>query len=346
MTGERTLSVVYAIPLDYELYVEADVLGYQRDVVVGGQAARLEFPRPLPPDAKSLALTPPTSAARWMAHHLGETGLGIGWGIKPERVTYAEIGAILLAFPLIFEGKDLRLENVQAGGTMVQELLEGVTEWFDSLIRWVWVASAQALDPMNPDPKVLHRRSHDVLVALRSEEVDSLPSTPSPSLSVRLDIDSPTSERLLNRDLLDRMVAKAGTDLPPIMWELLASARMAGRRGDARRALIDAGTAAEAALSILLGLQPGHQLTLGALVVEATKKGVVIPPDSKTALVQPRNDAIHRGRWPTSAVDRALEIAEEFVSQADNTFVPSTSLRSVNRPQRSDIRFILAPETK
>jgi hypothetical protein len=125
------------------------------------------------------------------------------------------------------------------------------------------------------------------------------------------------------------------------MWELLAAAKMAGRGGDARRALIDAGTAAESALTVILSLRPDHQQPLGGLVTEAERRGVTLPSDIRSALVQPRNHAIHRGRWSGAAVNRALEISEELLARADARFVQSTRLESVNRPQRDNIQLIL-----
>jgi hypothetical protein len=50
-------------------------------------------------------------------------------------------------------------------------------------------------------------------------------------------------QQLVNRRVLDYIVPRVGNSTPALMWELLASARMAARRGDARRALIDACTA-------------------------------------------------------------------------------------------------------
>jgi hypothetical protein len=212
--------------------------------------------------------------------------------------------------------------------------------WFESFCHWLWVLTAQALDPSNPDPKVLHRRSSNVIFAASSSGRFSLPASGSPRLTIRMDAHGPTSERFVDRRVLALSVSRAGTSTPPISWELLASARMAGRRGDTRRALIDAGTAAEGALSKVLSLTPNHQLTLGRLVTEALRLNIGVPSDARAALVQPRNHAVHRGHLPGINVGRGIEIAEELIALVDPDFIRGSSLRPVNRPQRHDIVII------
>ena len=123
---------------------------------------------------------------------------------------------------------------------------------------------------------------------------------------------------------------------------MLASARMAARRGDSRRALIDTGTATEAALTHLLQLSPTHQNTLGRLVAMANTQGIGIPSDAQPSLVNPRNDAVHRGAIPAGTnVGRAIDIAEEVVALVEGDLIPVTTLAAAHRLQRHDLLFIV-----
>jgi hypothetical protein len=324
------------IPFDHPLFVEDEILGSEEAITLGSCQGRLEFPKEAEPSKGSRALLPPTSAGESIGAHFED-----GWGIQPESGQPTEINAILVAVParaeLCFD-----LPGNQVGGEGVQAVLEEVSVWFDSFSHWFWLLTAQALDPNNPDPKVLHRRSSNVFYAASSSGRFSLTASGSPRLTVRLDGHGETSERLVDRRVLALAINRAGASRPPLTWELLASARIAGRRGDARRALIDAGSAAEGALSKVLSLPPNHQFTLGGLVTEALKRNIGVPSDAQAALVQPRNDAIHRSHFSGINVDRGIEIAEELIALVDADFIRGSSLRPVNRPQRHDIVIIRA----
>jgi hypothetical protein len=87
-------------------------------------------------------------------------------------------------------------------------------------------------------------------------------------------------------------------------------------------------------------LTPNHQLTLGGLVTEALKRNIGVPSDAQAALVQLRNDAVHRGHMSGINVDRGIEIAEELIALVDPDFIRGSSLQDVNWPQRHDIVII------
>jgi hypothetical protein len=286
----------------------------------------------------NLALQPPNSAPDSLGLYLEDKC----WGRTRERETAVEIEAVLIVVP-IWAKLGFPLAEHQIGGDAVRRLLEDVLEWYDSLIHWIWVVTAQSLDPTNPDPKVVNRRSRNIVLAARVGDVMSFPTSGEASMTIVLDLGSPKSERLVNRRVLDYIVPRVGNRTPALMWELLASARMAARRGDVWRALIDAGTAAEAALSVLAPPKPGARSTLGGQVNDALKKGIVLPSDTKTALVDLRNDAIHRRQWSPGGADRALEIAEDIVALADPAMPRASSLPHTFRPQRNDIKIIRPP---
>jgi hypothetical protein len=105
---------------------------------------------------------------------------------------------------------------------------------------------------------------------------------------------------------------------------------------DLRRALVDAGTAAEGAIVQMLGTGAVGQ-TLGQLVNICP----TVQVDAKVNLVDPRNDAVHRGLSPNvEVVDRAIEIVEDLVMHVEPNLIAADSLLHVNRPQRVDLVFI------
>lgn len=152
------------------------------------------------------------------------------------------------------------------------------------------------------------------------------------------------SERVINKHALEVALRSAGAHAPPMRLDLMASARVACRRGDRRRAIVDIGTATESALTAILGLQTTHRKTLGTLVGMAMTRGLPIPADAQSKLVAARNTAVHRGIAPSHGMTvRAMEIAEALVAQVEPDVIPVDSLRAVRRPQRHDILIIPGP---
>ena len=333
---EVVVTLLFAVPTDHSLFVDLDVANYSREITIGDNTGRIEFPgESAPAKTRKISLSAPLSAPPAFAEFLEHKF----WGLKQERMSYAEVEAVLLAFPAATE-LQRPIGDIQVAANAVSHIVPAVWDWFESFVHWVWVITGQSLDPINPDPKTQHRRSLDMLVAFSHEGEFSQINTVRPNHPLRLDLHDPTAERLVTRQVLDLVLARAGHKSPPIMWEMLASSRMAARRQDSRRALIDAGTAAEAAISILLALPSDHSFTLGNLVGQAERKPIPIPSDARDLLVGPRNNAVHRGQASPERVNRAIEIAEALVVQADESFIPASALPMVNRPQVDQLRFI------
>jgi hypothetical protein len=283
-------------------------------------------------------LRPPISAPDTVTRHLPNGS----WGDRSAASPKISLEAALIVLPAIAQ-LDFDLAEDQIGGEDIHKATQIVSNWFDSFSHWLWVLTSQSLDPLNPDPKVLHRRSRNIVITASAGGKSSLPSSGSPGIHIVVNSEGPSSERLVNDSVLDIAVQNAG-NAPSMILELLASARMAVRRGDKRRALVDAGTAVEAALTYALGLATTHSFTLGNLVTQAENQGLAIPLDTRDSLVHPRNDAVHRGSLtaPTD-VNRALEVAELVASLAEPKLVPVASLTPVNRPQRHDMVIIKGP---
>jgi hypothetical protein len=109
----------------------------------------------------------------------------------------------------------------------------------------------------------------------------------------------------------------------PVALDFIRRARATMAAGDLLRALMECGTAAEAAIAAqydwLAPTPHGTRWTLGTLIVEAAKiNGVLpseVPKEEFTAdLVQVRNRAVHSGHTTPSRAERALDLAEQIVN--------------------------------
>jgi hypothetical protein len=133
------------------------------------------------------------------------------------------------------------------------------------------------------------------------------------------------SRRSNSRSALDR--APGGP--PPTEWLLIRDGRLALRIGLTRRAVIEASTATELAITklrqhrltatpgdVVHTLLDGHRM-LGKRTALLKRRGGTIPTGCQPGLIDPRNKATHRGTNPPNNDAReALRIASEFVETA------------------------------
>ena len=328
------LDMQFAVSFDHDVFIDADVLGLTLATELAGRAATVEFPRENPGDR---VLLPPRCTAAEMACYLpGEV-----WGIQASR-SHIAITAALIRVPCSAV-VDFDLEKRQAGGPFVRDLLQEVADWWDSFCYWLWVITSQPLNPAAPDPKVVNRRSRNVVSSVQHGAKSSAPASGSLAIPITVSASGFSAERKANSRVMTRAVSAAGSEAPLVL-EVFAAARMSARRGDRRRSMIDIGFVCESALSSLLGLPVGHELTLGALVRSALKNALSIPAGMKASVVDRRNDAVHRGEVARSAsIERALEIAEELISMTGSQHIRVGSLPPINRPQRVDLLLIKPP---
>jgi hypothetical protein len=328
------LELLVAVPFDHPVFAEPDDVGAVLPIKIGAARAALEVPRARDP-AGNLGLVRPASAPEDFADYLPEKM----WGLAQERMPYVELRAVLIVMPVV-GNIDASVTGSALGGPGLTEALTDVRRWFEGFNRWLWALTAQSIHPMHPDPKVLHRKSYGMLSAGRTADGTSLTVADAPPTPIVLDLGNAASERVLDRATLE-LAAQYANDSVPLIVEMSTSARMAARRGDARRAFIDCGTAAEGALVRVLNLPDNHGKTLGPLVAAAIAGGHPVPADTQTALVGPRNDAAHRGVLrPGANVLRAIEIVDSLVALVEPEFVRQSTLRTVNRPQRHDMMII------
>jgi hypothetical protein len=330
-------SVLFAMPLDYPMFVELDVLGASHMVSLSGRQATVELPR-LAKESDQHALLPPQSAVEQLSNRVEL------WGkVVPSRGgLLAEVHGVLFKVPCSVR-VDWDVSTDQAGGEDIANLGQEIHAWLDSFITWIWGLTSQSLDKNHPDPKMIHRSSTNMVQVVTARDRSSHPAIVSSSDPIVVDFRGhPSSERAVNRDIAAIAATRAGS-APPIVIELLASARMFCRRGDRRRAIIDAGAVAEAALTRLSSRSAKKSkkwLTLGDLVSESK----IVPADTKPNLVTPRNDAVHRNTAPSFDItNRAIEIVEELAALVEPDLIRADTLRHLNRPARRDLVIISSP---
>lgn len=334
MSSKTKADLCFTIPFDHTLFVDPSLVNYKKEIQLGDVPIRIEFPGEK--EKNSRGLKPPKSSPKGITKHLPEKH----WGIMKEGHKYISIEACLIVVPTEAE-IHFELTEEQVGGKEVEEYINKISEWFNSFTYWIWALTGQSLNSVYPDPKVIHRKSRDIIITLSVSEKSSIPRIQPPPFEISFIKDGQLSEQIVNDKILNLAVESAGTHIP-LPLELLTSARMAARRGDRRRALSDAGTAVELVLTDILALDENHRHTLKPIVKEARKKGIKIPKDTEGNLIYPRNDAMHRGEISKPfSIERALEITEEIVSLSVSELIPFSSLTPVFRPYRQNMNIII-----
>jgi hypothetical protein len=329
-------SVLFAVPLDYPMFAELNILGVSHLVNLSGRQAILELPR-LGEESDRAVLLPPQSAVEQLSNMVELWGKLTPYG----NGLLAEIHAVLFKVPCSAK-VDWDVSTDQVGGEDVANLGQEIHMWLDSFITWIWGLTSQSLDKNHPDPKMIHRNSTNLVQVATAGNRSSHPAVVSSLDPIVVSFDGyPSSEQAVNSDVAVIAAARAGST-PPTVIELLASARMFCRRGDRRRAIVDAGAVAEAALTHLSSTPPSGKETLGRLV----NNSPIVPGDTTANLVDPRNDAVHRNIAPSFDItNRAIEIVEELAARAEPDVIQVDSLRYFNRPARRDLVIIRPPET-
>ena len=174
-------------------------------------------------------------------------------------------------------------------------------------------------------------------------DIQSRVDTLAGRMTAWIDNGSLVSELVATPQELDRLIALVEDPHKevPIAVALLSDAILAIKRQKLRQAIIDLGSAVEAILTNDLSLPPNHKLTLGPLMEKGQKSGLTLPADLQVAIVDPRNDAIHRGVVPPWVVAlRAVEIVEEMLAQAAPEFRRNRELQWTFRPTRGDLLMV------
>jgi hypothetical protein len=139
-------------------------------------------------------------------------------------------------------------------------------------------------------------------------------------------------EQLLDRSTLEACMSLAAlAEPPPNIWLFIRDARALINSGDYRRAVIDAGTAAELAMTDILDQYlAATDAVLRAALIDRSRTlegranlmkelgAGTVPNKFKEHLQNPRNKAAHGGHQPTlDGARKAVAIALDLVEQAE-----------------------------
>lgn len=252
------------------------------------------------------------------------------WNPKVREVAQASVTALLFRFSGV-SAENLTYSNYLHGrghpiGQPVDRLFGEIDAWFEALRIWLRVLTDQDIDPDVEASRVMVA-AQGLEVLTVDGEIVSLPRFPN-NITVNFSQVQALDERHWRNAL---HLTSQGTS-PPIEHSLIGTARVQLRLHQYRRAVIDAATAVELALTDFLNtnyasLPSGVQRTLGQndqtlgwLIksVSATRdlpSSVAqafsqFPSDVQTGLLDVRNDVVHRNQILTFAeAARTVEIA-------------------------------------
>ena len=191
----------------------------------------------------------------------------------------------------------------------IKNLFNSVDEWFERLTTWIGVVVDQDTHHREPLGSISVPGQGLTIRAVLSDGRVSLPrSSNEATIFTR-------HNELVNLTTLRAIVKRTNAaDLPTDAWLLLRDGYIDLRRGRLRKAVIDAGSAAESAMAMWSRANQVHlpaKPTLGWFVSNA---GAPIPATTNQNLVVPRNDAIHNNISPSqSQAWQAVALAKQIL---------------------------------
>jgi hypothetical protein len=339
------LAAVYKLPAS--LIFAGDCLGVSAPVRIAGLDGEVRLPSvKWIPDSKpdiiqpSFDELPSLAGQRWLERDRRVNddpwfwGAVASWNPKEREVSQAEVGALVFRFNGV-SAENLTYSNYLHGrghpiGQPVDLLFGDIDAWFESLRIWLRVLTDQDIDP-----DVEARRVRIAAQGLEVLTVDG-ETVSLPRFSHDITLHMPQVQALDERHWRHALNLTSQGTSPPIEHSLVGTARVQLRLHQYRRAVIDAATAVELALTDFLNtnyasLPSGIQRTLrqndqtlGWLIknVPATRNLPTsvtqvfsqFPPDVETGLLDVRNDVVHRNQTLTFAeAAKTVEIAFRIV---------------------------------
>ncbi|MFC9871720.1 hypothetical protein [Nocardia salmonicida] len=342
----RTRVIEGLLNCDDGFMAAPECLGTTFDTVIGGHVVSFEAPMLVSeailesdPPEQSLYIAEP----RWRSFDATATDGRRPWDYfdrrGPVRDTFGSWGAVTES-KISADGtataesvviKRLRYCAEVAGGRdelriAVGDIGEGIMRWWSLLRAWLEVATTQYLSrtPLSIfDPSAVFYEK--MWTAASDGSVDLIPFEEG-----RFEINGHRPVRMVDNSLLRWCAARtADGERPPLEWQLIRDARRSFHHNELRRSVIDAGTAAELALTRLLdgcltqqsptvvdALLSKYQM-LGLKSELYRKLGGTLPRKFQKLVIEPRNRAAHTGVEPVHSVaEQALETATDVVAQA------------------------------
>lgn len=197
--------------------------------------------------------------------------------------------------------------------------------WWQRLAEWIGVVSSQDLTGFG------RRRRGRSLLGLSMWNPDVPEGQESGFSTLNLGDLRPFCGEPLTKSQLATCMRLTGEEVrPPLAWLLLCDARSLMRYGEYRRAVLDAATATELALTEILDKYATATATPAVMAkVKKTKTlgrlndlarqlvPSVIPADVQARVIDPRNAATHEGQEPTQQIaELAMSTAIELVGAA------------------------------
>lgn len=319
-SADRFVKSVLELPIPIEL--EGAVAGSVTDAKIGG----LAFDVIMPDLSLSVdELGYPLVVFKKSSLHSGDATLcwdnATDWredAETAEDILTVEVERILLCHRLRAANEENKafgvLEDVR------RALLEDIDRWTTSLISWLEVGSGEPLMGLRwgmPSGNWLRVWGHDGAryVPLHSDPFFS----------------STNQNESVSLDTWQRAVHRASTGgMPPTEYVLLIDARRNLRNDDLRRAVLDAATGAEIALTrmlharlasspvVIANLVKDRWQQISSLTKALKRFDVTLPAGiDGESLAKPRNEAIHRGAKPTrEQANKSIDIASKVIETA------------------------------
>lgn len=325
---KRALEGHFLIGGHAAMYIRAESLGKEYttrtasyDFTLGmPQLDRVQHPGRVLPPAWTFEGSPEEASYERSAE---VWGMAVGYGAKvvyPESSRGSAIVSRCRFYTALEVSNDDQLEA--AGDNFLQEL----DDWVGRFTSWVGILTAQDFVALggfggpNSQPKAWIGNQDGSRSGIAR---DLLTFSNRPRSPMR---------HLEPQELEACVAATTRQDLPPDEWLFIRDARSLLSAGDYRRAVMDAGTAAELALTALVNqffeetntdhtlrkVILGNNAHLGRKkeVLNALRPGL-LPATFETGLVQVRNNATHRGQnFSFEEAKEAIDLAAQVVETA------------------------------
>lgn len=332
----------FIVPLEIDWVVDAEALDQSFDIVVAGSFGRVFLPR-LGGRSEGRSVAPDGFE---LSDGLEATSAWYGVTSESDRGAQVCLSQVGLEFNVTSSSP---IDPAELDGSRLagfDDLKTAVAEWIERFQQWTQLILGQPLDRTRPSPKLLNPRASQIYSwGEVLGHVSKIDANPGPiSIVVDTKDPGPTSEFAIDLTSFPQIVELSNEpDLrPPLALELVAAARLSAQRSDWRPAITDLGTAAESLLRKRLKTDPEKPRTLGALISDARHAGIDLPAEIESALLRPRNAAVHRGTVPEPAsVLLSLDMIAGELGSLDTRFSRPANANVAHRPQRLDLSFVV-----
>lgn len=315
--GKRTLYGLVTFPTP--IYCAREVLGHVEPVRVGGVEGTLGFPS-LPSgwgdDPDRAANTPLVAPSEVRTFRDGATDQPLDWGRTREFPSaHSDVGRLLLLF-------QIPIGDLRESATKVHRAFDA---WRDLLIGYVRVLTGQGKVP-------------GIRIEEPSRHLDLFCKAPGYTLERPYD-KTPGQVTLYNEGdhnaltlvQLKKACALASTEVPlKLCRSLQLDAYRALCAADYRKAIIEAGVAAETALTDAIVNVfdstnfPHTKAVLARITMFRNRAqlgddlGIAVPKEVEKVIVEQRNRLMHRGTSATEKEAReAIVVLDKFLEQLD-----------------------------